>query len=242
MKLSDMTQTELVKVLVVGPSGTGKTVLAAGFPTPIRYLDFDNKISSAAQHYSKDADRLGQIDVEAYAKMPRETRMKKFLDELMSIQKLQHAKQPLPFKTLVLDSLTTFTHYLLEDYIHVSQRGIKRALDGINAMQDYQLLDKHMTQIVTGLLTLDCNIVFIGHTQLEKDESTGSITNQILMPGKFSFKLPIYFEEVYFSKIGADGKHLLQTQSDARTICRTQRKLPKEIPASYDSIIGSTQR
>lgn len=237
MKLSDIAQGELVKVLVTGPSSTGKTCFACSFPGPIRYLDFDNKVSSAAQFYKNEPSRLNQIDVINYARMPLTTRMATFISDLQAIQKMQYTKQALPFQTLVIDSLTTFTHYLLEDYIHVSQKGIKRALDGINAMQDYQLLDKHLTQIITGILTLDCNVVFIGHTHLEKDESTGSITNTILMPGKFAAKLPIFFEEVYFAKVDSSGKYLLQTCSDTRTICRTQRKLAKEVTTAYASIV-----
>lgn len=236
MKLSEVKETNYVKALVTGPSSTGKTVFACSFPGKIEYWDFDNKISSAANFYRKQPETLARIEVRQFAKMSRETRMKSAITRLQEIQKLQHENKPLPFDTLVIDSLTTFTNYLLDDYIHVSQKGIKRPLEGINAMQDYQLLDKHMTQIITGLLSLEANIVFIAHTQLEKDETTGAISNTILMPGKFAAKLPIYFEEVYFSKVDSTGKYVLQTQSDGRTVCRTQRGLPKEIPTHYTSL------
>jgi hypothetical protein len=239
MLLSEMTTSNDVKLLLYGPSSTGKTCTACSFPLPIKYFDFDNKVSSAVQYYkTSDPERLKQIDVVQFAPMNQVDRMKAFTAELHKIQSLQHAKKPLPFKTLVLDSLTTFTSYLLDDYIHVSQKGMKRPEGGVNCMQDYQLLQKHMTQILTGLLSLDCNVIFIAHSQLEKDETTGSITNAVLMPGQLAAKLPIYFEEVYFTKVGPDGKYLLQTQGDSRTVCRTQRKLPKEIPAKYESIVG----
>jgi hypothetical protein len=239
MLLSEMTTSNDVKLLLYGPSSTGKTITACSFPGPIKYFDFDHKISSAVQFYKQDQERLKQIDVVQFAPMNQKERMKAFMGELFKIQAIQHAKKPLPFKTLVLDSLTTFTTYLLDDYIHVSQTGMKRPEGGVNCMQDYQLLQKHMTQILTGLLSLDCNVIFIAHSQLEKDETTGSITNAVLMPGQLSAKLPIFFEEVYFAKVDAQGKYMLQTHSDSRTTCRTQRKLPKEIPASYNAIIGA---
>lgn len=239
MLLSEMTTSNDVKLLLYGPSSTGKTITACSFPGPIKYFDFDHKISSAAQFYKAEPERLKQIDVVQFAPMNQQERMKAFMAELHKIQTIQHSKKPLPFKTLVLDSLTTFTSYLLDDYIHVSQRGMKRPEGGVNCMQDYQLLQKHMTQILTGLLSLDCNVVFIAHSQLEKDETTGSISNAVLMPGQLAAKLPIYFEEVYFAKLDPQGKHILQTQSDSRTVCRTQRKLPKEIPARYESIVGA---
>lgn len=241
MKLSEVAATNYVKALVYGPSSTGKTVFACSFPTPILYMDFDNKISSAAQFYKNDKERLEGITVNQYAKMSRDTRCKQFIADLNAIQKLQYAKAELPFKTIVIDSLTTFTSYLLDDYIHVSQKAIKRALEGVNAMQDYQLLDKHLTQIIPGILSLDANVVFIGHLCIDRDETTGAISNRPLMSGKFADKLPIFFEEVYVSKVDASGKYMMQTHSDPRTVCRTQRKLPKEIESSYDSIIKNTK-
>lgn len=239
MKLSEIAQNDYVKLLVYGASGAGKTCLAAGFPGPIKYFDFDNKISSAAKFYATDKAKLEQIDVIQYAQMPRETRMKSFQAELSSIFSLANQGKPLPYKTYVLDSLTTFVSYLLDDYIHVSQRGIKRPLDGVNAMQDYQLLDKHLTQIISGLLSLQANVVFVGHMGVEKDEMTGSILRRPLMSGKFADKLPMWFEEVYIARVTPEGKFILQTKPDhTYAIARTQRNLNKEIPASFEAILN----
>ena len=238
MKLSDIALDDYIKLLVYGDSGTGKTVLAAGFPTPIRYWDFDHKISSAVKFYGKEDPRLSQIDVTQFAAFSRETRIKEFQKQLNEITSLANAKKPLPFKTLVLDSLTTFVQYVLDDYIYVSQTGIKRAVVGINALQDYQLLEKHLIQTITAILSLDCNVVCLGHMQIEKDEATGQMIRRPLMSGKFADKLPIYFEEVYVSKIGSKGEFLLQTQPDSTyTRVRSQRKLPKEISSKFENII-----
>jgi ABC-type dipeptide/oligopeptide/nickel transport system ATPase component len=239
MKLTELQSNDYVKLLLLGESGAGKTVLATSFPTPIKVYDFDQKISSAAKFYAKDTDRLSSIDVEQYGKLPIKERMQKFLASVREIENLQHAGKPLPFKTLVIDSLTTLTNAILEDYKKVSQLGIKRALADVNAMQDYQLLQIHLTQLITGILSLDCNVVVIGHTQLEKDETTGMMRNTILMPGQLAFKLPIFFEEVYLAKINAKGERVLQTQSDSKTSLRSQRQLPVEIPSNYTSIVGA---
>ena len=237
MRLDQLQSEDYVKLLLLGESGMGKTCLAAGFPTPIKIFDFDMKASSAAKFYSTDKERLANIEVEQYGHLPIKERMAKFLADVKTIEQLQHSGKPLPFKTLVLDSLTTLVNSILEDYKKVSQLGIKRALADVNAMQDYQLLQIHLTQLITGLLSLKCNVVIIGHTQLEKDEATGAIKNNILMPGQLAFKLPIYFEEVYLAKINTKGERVLQTQSDSRTSLRSQRKLAAEIPASYSAIV-----
>lgn len=238
MKLSELGSNPYIKVLVYGPSGSGKTCFAAGFPTPIEIWDFDGKANSAAFYFKNDPERLSNIEVLPFNKFPKETRIAEFEKRTHAIDKMVKEKKELPFKTLVIDSLTTLTNSIMDDYIYRSQMGIKRALAGVNCLQDYQLLDRHMTQLVSGLMSLDCNVVFIAHIGTEKDENMGTIIKQPLMPGKFAAKLPIYFEEVYVAKVNDKGEHLLQTKSDYQHTCRTQRGLAKEIKASYDAIIN----
>lgn len=249
MKLSDMQSgEEFVKLLLLGPSGAGKTVAACTFPGPIHIMDFDNKVSSAAKFYSGNKELLQSITVNSYGKMPlvgdaklgRKHRMQAFLDDLKVFYNLQNQKQPLPFKTLVIDTITTMTDSILEDYRYVSQTGVKRPNIDQNSQSDYGLLATHFKQILTGTLALDCNIIYIGHTQISKDDSTGIVSNELLMPGQMAGKLGIYFEEVYFAKVNAKGEHVWQTKGDSKTaFCRTQRKLPAEILATYKEIKAS---
>ena len=116
MKLDQLQSEDYVKLLLLGESGMGKTCLAAGFPTPIKIFDFDMKASSAAKFYSADKERLANIEVEQYGHLPIKERMAKFLADVKTIEQLQHSGKPLPFKTLVLDSLTTLVNSILEDY------------------------------------------------------------------------------------------------------------------------------
>jgi hypothetical protein len=246
MKLSDLHASSYVKALVLGPSGAGKTVSACTFPLPIKIMDFDGKVTSAAKFYEKDKERIDGIDLNAYSKMPikgdqklgRNPRVGQFLKDLQEIYDLQNNKKPLPFKTLVVDSITTMADSIMEDYRYVSQTGVKRPNIDQNSMSDYGLFATHFKQIMTGILSLDCHVVFIGHTQLSKDETSGVISNEILFSGQMASKLGIYFEEVYMQKVAADGKRVWQTAPDARTqFCRTQRGLPAEIPAHFAEIV-----
>ena len=58
-RLSELKTVDLIKILVYGEPGSGKTCFAAGFPGPILFLDFDNKVSSAARYYAGQ-ERLSQ--------------------------------------------------------------------------------------------------------------------------------------------------------------------------------------
>lgn len=240
MKASELTGANYFKGLVYGDAGTGKTVLASQFPGPIEYWDFDGKISSAVRYLPTigKKDQLEQIDVYQFSSLPPKERIPAWEKRSQMIDQLQLTKQPLPFKTLVLDSLTMFSHYIMEDYILRSQPGIKRALPGINALQDYQLYDKHMTRIITGLLGMPCNIVVIGHIETQKDENTGAIVRQPLAAGaKLVGKLPAWFEEVYIARVMPDGKRQLQTQPGEGYVARGQRGLPKFVDMNVEVLL-----
>ena len=239
MKLSELSDSDFVKMLVYGQSGTGKTCLAGTFPTPTEIWDFDGKANSILKHNNGNKELLESIDVIQFSKMNPATKISAFKKRMDEIFTLHNNKKPLPFKTLIVDSLTTLTAAILDDYIKVSQTALKRPLDGINCMQDYQLLDKHMTQIITTLLALDCNVLFIGHLTTEKDDVTGAIQRKPLMSGKFADKISIWFEEVYVSMVDSQGKFVLQTQTDSTYQCRSQRKLTKYIQTDYKNIINN---
>lgn len=245
MKLDQMQSgPDFVKLLLLGESGAGKTVNAITFPGEKVVADFDNKISSAAKFYSKDKALLAKVDARQYGKMSIKggagvkPRMKSFLDDLQVYFDLQNKGQKLPFETLIIDTVSTMADSILEDYRYVSQLGIKRPNQDQNSQSDYGLLATHVKQIITGCLALDCHLVVIGHTQREKDETTGIITNQMMFPGAMSNKMGIYFEETYLAKINSSGQHVWQTKADAKSpFCKTARNLPAEIPANFAEIV-----
>lgn len=246
IKLSELQSTNVhTKSLILGASGSGKTIAAATWPGKKLWLDFDNKISSAANFYAGNKEMLESIEVKQYGKQsikptpPAKPRMAQFQEDMAVYFKMHDLKQKLPFDTLIVDTITTLSDSLLEDYRYVSQLGVKRPNVDQNSQSDYGLFATHFKQIIGRLLALECNVLFVGHTQIEQDEATGMRTNEILMPGQLKSKLGIYFEEVYFAKVNAQGARVWQTQADGKTtFCRTQRRnMPIEIPANYAEII-----
>lgn len=241
MKLSEFSSDQLhFKALIYGDSGAGKTILATSLAQlgEVEVWDFDHKISSAVQFYKNKPEILSNVEVHQFAQLNPEKRIPELEKLLNKVKEYKSSNKPLPFKTLVIDSVTTLSEMIMEDYIVRSQKGIKRGVEGLNALQDYQLLDKHMLQLVTGLLGLPCNVIFLGHIEIKTDPASGAIIRRPLMKGSFANKFSIYFEEVYVAKIDNSGNRILQTQPDNTfKICRTQRQLPKEVPADLIKII-----
>lgn len=230
------------KGLMMGEPGVGKTVFASSFPGPIRYLDFDRKVDSAALFWKSkgDIERLRNIRVTQFSsdldgKSPIDQLTKIFAEEFIP----QQRAGKMEFNTLVLDSITTFSTATLK-HIVKSNPGIKRVVTAQGpqpGMQDYGILLREFERITNGLLSLPCNVIMLAHIATEKDETTGQILRHTSMDGSFAKKLPALFKEVWRLYV-KDGKRMAQTQSDHMYNCRSQipgLPNPLDITNGYDS-------
>lgn len=237
--MSEIRPGDNMKVLVYGNSGAGKTCLAAGFPLDIIYLDFDGKADSAAAFFKQDADRLARIEVrDLSAKLsedPIEELMKIIQGELIPQQKSGAMK----FRTLVIDSLTTFSASVLAHIVRTNP-GIKRVATKQGqqpGMQDFGVLKREFARLIPGILSLPMNIVMLAHIKTDKDEMTGEMIRGPHMDGSFAMELPIYFKEVFRAFVDDKGQHMLQTKSDAKYNCRTQLcGIPGTVRSSYEEL------
>ena len=234
-KLSELKSVNQVKALVYGQPGAGKTCFSAAFPGPILFLDYDNKVSSAARYYAKQPEITSQIEVVNLSAILHDSpinEMIRWTSELSAMQK----KGEYAYKTLVLDSITTFSSAAL-NHIVKTNPGVKRPLPNHPSMQDYGILKREFERLIPGLLSLDMNVVMLGHETMDKDEVTGEIIRGVMMDGSFAQKLPIYFEEVWRAYVDEKGQHMLQTKSDVKYKCRSQIPgLPSPCPMSYAAI------
>lgn len=234
MNLSEIKTEGALKVLVQADSGTGKTVLASTFPGPILFLDFDLKVDSAAAYlrFKSLNDQLNCITVEQFPPQIGISPIDKLSKLINEILIPQQKSGNMAFKTLVLDSITTFSSATLA-HIVKSNPGMKRndSKQGPQpGLQDYGILKREFQRLIPGLLSLPCNIIMLAHIAIEKDEATGQIMRHSMMDGSFARELPIYFKECWRMYM-KDGKRMIQTQSDHMFNCRSQ--LPG-LPAHLD--------
>lgn len=236
MKATELASKEYLKLLLYGDAGTGKTCLAAQLPGRTEVWDFDHKYSSAVR-YLKGNPQLEQTDVYQFGHLPVRERIPAFETRTKIIDQAITQKKPLPFDNLIIDSLTTLSHFIMEDYIYRSQTAMKRPMEGVNSMQDYQLYEKHLTRLLTGLLAQDVNLIVTAHVDVDKDELTGSITRKPLCKGKaLAASLPVWFPEVYAAVVKSDGSRVLLTTPQNSYVARGQRGYAKEIPMTIEAI------
>lgn len=245
MKLSETKTTNLLRVLVYGEPGVGKTCFAAGFPTPILYLDFDNKVNSAARFYAADKTRLDEIEVINLSPEFARDSIIKFQSQIANLAKWQ-SENNYPYKTLVLDSLTTFSKSVLEQVLlsnPASKRFVTKVGNVVGAQPaegDYGILLREFERVIPNLLTLNMNIVMLGHLDVKPDKKTGEMLRQVMFDGSFGKKVNIYFDEVYYAYIKTENgkrEYLAQTQGDGVFKCRSSIPgLPNPVALDYAEI------
>lgn len=238
-KLSEISTTDNLKMLIYGKAGAGKTCFAAGFPYPMLYLDFDGKVDSAALFYKEDKERLENIDVRDLSARMENNPIQE-LETIIDKELIPQEKSgEMKFKTLVIDSITTFSASVLKHIVKTNP-GIKRiqSKQGVQpGMQDYGILKREFARLVPGILGLPCNVIMLGHISVTKDDLTGELVRGPLMDGSFANELPIYFKEVWRAYRDDKGNHLAQTQANFKFDCRSQIPgLANPAPLSYSEI------
>lgn len=239
MKMSEIKPSENLKILVCGPAGSGKTCFAAGFPYPILYLDFDGKADSAAAFFAGDKTRLENIDVRDMSRKLADIDPIAEMQKIIRTELIPAQSGSSAFKTLVIDSVTTFSAAVLQHIVKTNP-GIKRvpSAQGLQpCMQDYGILKREFMKLIPGLLSLPLNVVMLGHIKVDRNDLTGEIIRGPMMDGSFGQELPIYFKEVYRSYM-KDKKAYAQTKSDSYyEFCRSQiPRLPDPVELKYENL------
>ena len=146
--------TEWIKVMSVGESGTGKSVFASSFPTPGFIFDFGGEIIS---YRGKDFD-YEQYEVSAAG-------WGKFEKDFATIKK---AVAESKYQTVIVDNVSAMTDLCME---RAMQLDPKRSPTGGPIWNiHYNLVKNLMEGYLRRFLNLECNLVLIAHLAPIKDE------------------------------------------------------------------------
>ena len=204
----------LLKILNWCPSGRGKSWLAATFPSPLYFFDFDGRIQSVLPVAIK---RNKKIDFDSYlaADPTSYDRAFKKLEELI------HAK-PFPYKTVVCDTLTSLGDISMARGMPTAQKfyghrrptinvpGVMQPVE-VPVMQDHQTSGALISKFVNTFYILPCHVILNAHEAEDKDGITNKIFKNVAVTGKQSIKIPGIFSELWRMemeiKAGPDGKN-----------------------------------
>jgi hypothetical protein len=239
MKALDVLMVDYLRLLLFGPSGYGKTWLYSLMANldeflPLEIADFDlGTITLKSSLAGLPKEKWDQIEINQYRDVSSPGQAARdFRERVRELARRQTLGDPGP-KTVVLDSLT----FLAKDI-----------LDGVSAddKQPYAKRDHylpqmmHIEQHIQALTALKCNVIVVGHEDSGKDDISGAKFKEIDVTGKLSGRLPRYFNEVYYLRIGMDemgqSKRIVQTSPDS-VVVGPKTAFPNVIKPSEDASI-----
>jgi hypothetical protein len=142
--------------------------------------------------------------------------------------------------TFVLDSATTWADCIMNYVLKTSHRQGQ-----FPQQNDYPQQMVRMYNAVLDMLSLPCNIVFVCHPVVDKDEVTGRTYTTPMLTGKLKEKIPLLFSEIYYAVTNQTSKGIeywFLTQPDglynARTRLGAGGKLDKYEPQNISDILN----
>jgi hypothetical protein len=204
-RLKTMQQDKFI-LLLWGPAMSGKTVLASQFPNPY-FIDLDNQMGSVrtvASSQGKDVDfpviliDEKQTEDEDFIELCG----KQFVNQ-MAWPKLKKIVEILSRKltlddTLVLDNLSRASEYLTA-YIK------KRSGHDPMQIQDWGVFAEEVRTLVDFLKEASTNSIVIGHEGTTKDDMSGKLYRNLLMPGSSKDRLPSKVSDYLYMKTDVSG-------------------------------------
>lgn len=223
--------TQFLKVMLVGDPGTGKSTCAGSFPTPGYIFDFSGGIVGY---------RGLDFDYDQFSMSP--IGWVEFEKALVQVRKdVKEGK----YKTVVVDDLSGMTDLAMERSLQLDPK--RNPAGGPLWQVHYGMVKNLMEGRLRQILDLDCNVVFIAHLTVIKDENSGTIVGvEPMLTGQLSTKIPGYFDEVYYcSTVKREGelKWIVQTvpvgfNKSRSRISGKQHLLPDYMDNDYAEIMA----
>jgi len=207
-----------INLLLYGDSGTGKTWFAGTAPKPL-ILDFDGGIITLRD---KDIPYIPREEMATWKKAL------KVIDEAMESKE---------FKTIVIDSFTILSAICME-YV-LKENGIDTP-----RIQDYGQQIRLLQGLIDTLTSSypEMNLIVVCHAEPVQDDF-GKIDIRPLVVGKFSSRISLFFDEVYYATVAKKGmgskareEFVLKTKKGSNFIAKSRLNLPAELPNDWSAI------
>jgi hypothetical protein len=233
--LKDLTS-EALKILLVGPSGTGKTILATTLGERCQLLDLNRGLGSAATLQDQFQTQRGLCDVKkCWGGSPADV-----WKRTLSFVNSYAAKPARP--ALVIDGLSDLLEASLGEVL-----GAGYAAGAKMTQPMWGVAISAVQRIMWTLASVNAVVVVVAHTQritvdykLQSDGSAKKLDDDeermvevLAVYGKaLPQKIPALFDEIWCLRT-VGGKRLLQTQpSEYTECCKTRYQLPDRTDAS----------
>ena len=193
-----------LKVLLVGPTGSGKTTGAATIPGKKLVIDTDNRCSSLVG--LPDIDILTEPFLEPKPTVPRAwNNFCKAIDELWTLAN----KGSLPYSCIIFDGISSINRISMNWSLSLrasSGQPMAKAPGGGPSQPHYgPQMNAFSTQVFRAI-ALPCHVVFTGHYDIFEDAELGTLSYLPKVYGKIRTEIGGWFDETYETYRKETGK------------------------------------
>lgn len=217
-----------LSILLVGEQKTGKTGIAAAFPSPY-FLDLDLNLDSAVRVMG---DKKFFFDRPMFD--DKGNRLDDFLVYPRAMDQLKAAAVHPEVKTLVVDSLSTLVIYLTAHILSEVSRIEGKKIETLR-IQDYGRLHNLLQKLVVFLRSTGKYVVVTSHQSWDKDEVTGAVRYTLAIPGQMKHNFGSFFNDVWGTMAtqgqGGKNKYTIRTRPSGFHVAlgTSIRTLPAEV-------------
>lgn len=186
--------------ILYGGLGTGKTFSLRTAVAPVYVMSFDpggskvlsSKISDHA--YPSTCIEEGNVLVDSRFEVEDPNSPDSFelwdkeYDKLRTSGFFDHVG------TFVIDSMTTWAQCALNLVLKKAKRA-----GGVPQQNDWFPQMVLLENAIRDFLSLPCHCILIGHDATSKDEVTGKIYKDLMITGKLVRRIPLLFDEIYYT-------------------------------------------
>jgi hypothetical protein len=239
MKLSEA-QVPTPKILLYGPPGGGKTVLASSLGEGCCYLDLDLNISSAKTTVDPLREERLKIDWFPYVdenplKPARWGRFKSKVLELLNAAE----QKKLQYKSVVIDSLTSAGDASLKNVLFssgmIASDGSLKTKSGGPELSHWGLAMTELETILIWLKSMPIPVVVVAHQEMKALSENQNVIELSVIGSKLAPKVPGYFNEVWYlsPKVESGGKisYNIRTKHTGQILARSTSNLPEIVDA-----------
>jgi len=209
LKVDLSSRTRLVRLLIYGDTGVGKTFLAASAADvpemrPVLFCDCDEGLLTVRNRL----EHITYVAVRSFAQMLIVTRR---------LRSESGLPEPLA-NTLVIDNLSELYHLQLDSRV-------KKVDTLIPELRDWQDVTNRTRRLLRSLKRLDMHLIVTAPANVVRDETSGALFRTPELPGKLAWQLGRYFDIVGYLTVtaGRPGTELvrqMQVQPYRRIIAK----------------------